>query len=155
MLQQERPCQAHGKSLPRGCSSTGMGEQLQKDTKVKGKPGCTISFHTDSMQPTCKAVSAGTLPCAARAWQHLAHTRACRIEPLGDTGTAPTHLPWRHRPFQEQEGKQEPSPATAQHWVTAAAGLPGGCIQLHTPRHPALVLLTRTFAKGKAAGESY
>lgn len=31
MLQQERPCQADSKTLPEGCSSTGMREQLQED----------------------------------------------------------------------------------------------------------------------------
>lgn len=117
MLQQKHPCQADAKSLPKGCSSTGMREQSQEDTgrwkvnkaapfpfiQIKCSPRAKHSFtrHTASVQWG----EGSPWPTQGPAGLHLREARA----------SLPPICCGVHRPFQDQKGKQEPSPAPVQH----------------------------------------
>lgn len=80
-------------------------------------------------------VWAGTLPVCSegkaalglRGWTFGRHGHRSRPSAVERTGPSKTR-------------RENRSPALPQCSTrgTAAAGLPGGCIQLHTPRHPAL-----------------
>lgn len=150
MLQQEHPCQADGKSLPEGCSSTGMREQLQEDMgrwkvnkdapfpfiPIKCSPHAKQSFtrHTASTQWG----EGSPWPTEGPAGLNLRDTRAS-LHPSAVECAGPSKT---------RRGSRSPALPQLSTRVTAAAGLPGGCIQLHTPRHPALASAHREVCQG-------
>lgn len=100
------------------------------------------------MQPTCRAeFEQARCQCAVRGRQPW----ACGVEPSGDTGTAPAHLPWSARALPRPEGKTGAqrchSAALGEQLLLGFPGAASSCTHHDT-------LLSGRFAKGKAAGKS-
>lgn len=94
-------------------------------------------------------VSPGTLPVRSEGKAALGPQRGLRDWTFGTHGhlSHPSAVECAG-PSKTRRGSRSPALPQLSTRVTAAAGLPGGCIQLHTPRHPALASAHREVCQG-------
>ena len=104
---------------------------------MTGRQGCTISLHMGLKAAHAQSrVSPGTLPVRSKGKAAQKGLQDCTFGKHGHC-SHPSAVECTG-PSKTRRRSRSPAPPLCSTRVTAAAGLPGGCIQLHAPRHPAL-----------------